>query len=114
MPLFRWCKQFLRLAGPQCLHLQGQAVEPEDKGIRSFETSGNTHPTTQGHIPRGLNFQQRSIIRLLKSVIDPLFVCCLVVGLITIPTELLVTEYFKYVFIASYPGEDPVGVNFAA
>jgi len=66
-------KQFLSLAGSQCL--QDQAVQPEDKGIRSFETSGTTRPMTKGHIPRGLSFQQRSIIRLLKSVTDPLLVC---------------------------------------
>lgn len=93
-------KQFIRLAGPQCLHLGGQAVQPDDKGIRSFGTSGTTHPTIEGHIPRGLNFQQRSIIRLQKSVTDPLLVCCLVDNLITIPTELLVTAYFTYLFIS--------------
>jgi hypothetical protein len=86
---------------------------PEDKGIRSFETSGTLHPTTQGHNPRGLNFQQPSINSLLKSAIDPLFVCCLVDSLITIPTELLGTAYFTYLLIVSYLGEDPVGLNFA-
>jgi hypothetical protein len=90
-------QQFLlRLAGLQCLHRQGQAVQTEDKVMRSFETSETTHPATHGYIPRGLNFQRNSIIRLLKLVIETKFVYFPAASLINIPTELFITAYFTY------------------
>ena len=61
--LWCWVSGFLCSEESQCLHLQGDAVEISLKmeALWSFKMSKTTHPITQHHFTKNLNFQQGNL-----------------------------------------------------
>jgi len=64
--MYRGANGCQRFEWSSCLHLQGQAIQKDrltlkKEGLRSFETSGSTRPTTKRHNSDNFNLQYSEI-----------------------------------------------------
>jgi len=82
-----------RCPHPQCQSAQTQLFEPfKIKTVRSFETPGIAHPTTQRHIPKHVNSQLHRCENL-RSSVKMLY--------IPITRTIIITHYCVFVILAA-------------